>query len=198
MPRPSKDHTRILKTRIDPQEAGYEIVLAALDQILELGENETEAAAVRRLLHLGANAYFGTQVMQDAKRQTGPMAQHYLQRRRQPQVRTVVATPVKSKPEEEAAPSATQSEPPKMESAPEALRTAAPPVVPVAPSQMKVPEPTSQPESPAAVSVERPSEPPPTPVAVRPAAGGLMKLRSMALSQSVVPPEASAPRLGHK
>lgn len=63
---------QILKTRIDPQEAAYELVLAALEQILELGENRSEAAAIRRLLHLGAKAYFGTRLMENAKQHTAP------------------------------------------------------------------------------------------------------------------------------
>lgn len=197
MPRFSAEQTRILKARIDPQEPGHEVVLAALELILELGESKSEAGAIRRLLYLGAHVYLGTHVIQDATRHTTPVAQKYQKRKQSPRLKAASPAPVKSRPTETAAPGVTQSELRKTESAPESLRPAEPRVVPVAPSQMKVPEPTSQPESPAAIGAGWPSEPPPAPVAARPAGGGLMKLKTMALTKSVMPPQTSAPRPAH-
>lgn len=48
---------RILKTWIDPQEPGHEVILGAIAKIIERGESKSEAGAVRRLLYASAAEY---------------------------------------------------------------------------------------------------------------------------------------------
>lgn len=64
MAKPSTKQMRTLKTRIDIQEAAYEIVFSALDTIVTTGVNRSESAALRRLIFLGAHAFFGAQASQ--------------------------------------------------------------------------------------------------------------------------------------
>jgi len=47
-----------LKTTAHPQEAGYELIFWAIEDILELGLNRKESAALRRIIALGSQAFY--------------------------------------------------------------------------------------------------------------------------------------------
>lgn len=203
MPNFTAERKRVLKTTIDPQEVGHDLVFAALEQLI--AKEKSESGAIRRLLYIGANAHFGLRVVDDAQREKVALTQQYPQRRRSRPLRASGA--VKKKPGSSSA-TVKVAELPREEPAPAPAPKPLPTVVEVC----SAPEPESRSEAPPVVQVEEPTslrsaqaeivvEPPAqqgTPVAAKPAAGGLMKLRHMALSQSVAPPEASAPRPAHR
>lgn len=201
MPNFTAQRKRVLKTTIDPQEVGHDLVLAALEQLI--AKEKSESGAIRRLLYIGANAHFGLQVVDDAQREKVALTQQYPQRKRSRPLRASSAVKVKTGKSSSAA--VQVAELPREEPAP------APKPLPAVVEVRREPESESRSEAPPIVQVEEPTPPrssqaeivvePPAqqvpPVAAKPAAGGLMKLRHMALSQSVAPPEASAPRPKH-
>lgn len=69
------NQSRTLKTTADPQEAGLEIIFWAIEDILELGLNRNEAAALRRIIAMGSQAFYeslgeqGSQLL--ARRRSG-------------------------------------------------------------------------------------------------------------------------------
>lgn len=67
------NRSRTLKTTADPQEAGHEAIFWAIEDILELGLNRNEAAALRRIIAMGAQAFYES---------LGEQGLHLLARRR--------------------------------------------------------------------------------------------------------------------
>lgn len=57
MPKQS-NRSRTLKTTAHPQEAGYELIFWAIEDILELGLNGNESAALRRIIAMGSQAFY--------------------------------------------------------------------------------------------------------------------------------------------
>lgn len=168
MAKRSTKQTRMLKTTIDIQEAAYEIVFLAIQKIVATGVNRNESAAVRRLIYLGAHAFFGTQRSQGSKASVSELSRQHLLHATSPGVTAICSTTVD--------PSAsTDAEALSIGLREQVLVGSLPTPTP----QVKVPERTHPSQIEASATETD-----------RPAASPFMKWKSMAISRSVVPAEA--------
>ena len=175
VPKRSTKQTRTLKTRIDIQEAAYEIVFLAIQTIVATGVNRNEAAAVRRLIYLGAHAFFGTQPSQVSGTPVNELSRQHSLYPTSPRATGISSTTVDPSASTDA--DALYIGP--HEQALTGLLAASTP-------QVKIPELTHSSQIEASVAETD-----------RPAASPFMKWKSMAISRSVVPAEA-APGTGYQ
>ena len=205
MPRFGKErHHRLLRVTVDERDPGHAELLALIDQIREDYAREhgielTESKAMLHLMFLGKSVFF-QRALSDARRQLTSLRKNEYPKRSKGRLRA--SKPAAQKRHKERAAQdacATEAEVSRPSSAP--VRVAPqPPVAPVSTPVQTAPVSLVRPEPTAA---QVPATEQRTAVDLLPAraevgpkpGSGLMRLRSMALSQSVVPPEALAPRL---